>query len=290
MPAYRIRCACGAVAEGLRRSRPQALACSGCKGPLFVFPAAPLGTGKRPAPRRLPWRGPLAAAAACAGLLALALAVLWPFLMRKAPPGSEPATNPEIEARIAASRKRLAQGEFHLARAELDAAAALRPPAGAARRLARLRLQADALARLSLVPLEEIVRHARFVRDPDEWAEQWKQHRGRTLVFDDALRRGLDGTPFLANHRVVVDGEEARLALEEVAALRDLPLDDGPRVVFAVRLASCRREQGGAWVVRFAPDHGVLFTDRSALEAASSVPLGDGLNEVLRRQRRWAGR
>ena len=58
-------------------------------------------------------------------------------------------------------------------------------------------------------------------------------------------------------------------------------------LVFGVRLAACDREEGGGWVIRFAPDSGVLLTDAEAAEAASPVSLGPGLKETLARQRGW---
>ena len=212
---YRIRCTCGTVAEGPRRSRPQTVSCLGCKRPLFVFPKGALGA-KPPPPPRLSWRVPLIAAISCAALIAAAFVLLWPFLSRHA---AETTAPPNIEECLTAGEKLLGLGRFHLARAELDTAAARFKPETlepiTARRLVQLRRQADALAQLSLLSLEEIVRQARFVRDPEEWAAQWREdHLGRTLIFDDALRRDLEGRPVLVNHRIRVDEDSVLGALD----------------------------------------------------------------------------
>ena len=63
-----------------------------------------------------------------------------------------------------------------------------------------------------------------------------------------------------------------RLALEDLAVLHDLPLDDRPRLIFGARLAGCEREPGGGWVVHFERDSGVLVTDHDAVVAALTQP------------------
>ncbi|MGL4555001.1 MAG: hypothetical protein ACRC33_27860, partial [Gemmataceae bacterium] len=202
---------------------------------------------------------------------------------------ARPAAGPALEAlrgRVEAARVHLARGRFRLAASALDCLPA-GLPADEARAAGQLRRQAGALARLSPVPLEDIVRQARFVPDRDEWAAAWADHRGRGVLFDAALRRDAEGRVAFARYALIVDGEEARVALEDVRALRELPLDDDVRVIFGVRLAACEREEGGGWVVRLDADGGVLFTDRAALEAASPVDLGPDLPDVLARQEGW---
>ncbi len=287
---YRARCACGATAEGPRPRKSGPVPCPGCGRKLFAF-AAP--TERPRAGRSLwrAWRGPLLAAAISLGLIVSAIAYILPRLARNPAPPTTPLE--AIEAKLARGEQLLGQGKFHLSRSELDEAIRLRAAAagllGAARgnHLNQLHRQADLLARLSPLPLEEIVRQARFERDPDEWAARWQAFKGRSILFDDAVRLDREGRPVLAGLPIIADGEEARLALEGIEVLREMPLESGPRVVFGARLESCKREEGGGWVIRFEAGSGVLMTEAAALEAACAVPLDDGVKEVLERQRKW---
>src|SRR5262249_36581119 len=113
-----------------------------------------------------------------------------------------------------------------------------------------------------------------------------EDYRGRGVIFDDMVRRDDEGRAVLVNHVVQLNDERVRLALEDLAALQDLPLDDEPRLIFGARLRSCTREQGGEWVVRFEPNSGVLFTEAEAVEACFPVPA-DELRKVTRRQQKW---
>jgi hypothetical protein len=80
---------------------------------------------------------------------------------------------------------------------------------------------------------------------------------------------------------------EARVALEDLTLLRQLPLDPPRRWLFGVRLANCQREEGGVWVFRFEPESAVLLTDEAAAAACCPGPVDDELHEVLRRQDEW---
>lgn len=294
---FRARCGCGAVAEGERRARPQAVACSGCGRRLFVFGAG--ASGDRPA--RPPamwkaWRYPLLAAALCVAVLCAAAGLLLPYLSRQ--PAREPSSPPtaeEAQARAQSGRKLMGEGKFHLALADLNAALRARRQAPGAmsaarwRELSQLRRQASLLSRLSPVLLEDIIRQARFVGgNPDEWAAHWElNYAGRSVLFDAPVRRDELGRPAFTARMVVVDGEEVRVALEGLVALQDLPLDGSPRLIFGARLERCRREEGGRWAIHLEPDSGALITDLPALEAACAVKLDDGAKEAVRRQARW---
>jgi len=129
---------------------------------------------------------------------------------------------------------------------------------------------------------------SRLARSPDEWALQFEEeYRGRSLVFDDAVRRDDRGRPALTDPVAPLEAEAARAALEDLVLLHDLPLDDGPRLVFGARLAGCEREAGGGWVIRFERDSGVLLTDLDAVVAAMTRPPDEGLRRVLARQQKW---
>lgn len=282
---YRVLCRCGTLAEGVRQAKPQIVSCRQCRARLFIYPT---GHPEPPAPPRppLPWRGPVMAAGITLLLLALALLIGWPWLMR-----------PRVTVSLEDQRRHIEEARTHLTRGRFRLASTLLAehpleslPADEARSAQQLRRQADLLAQLSLVSLTEIVQQARFVRDPREWAAQWADHRDRAILFDDVLRRDPHGRPVFARLVLMADDELLRVALEDLRLLQELPLEE-TRVIFGARLAACERETGGHWVIRLAPDSGVLLTEREALEAASAVDLGPDLPEVLARQTGWlAGR
>jgi hypothetical protein len=280
---FRVRCRCGAAAEGPRLPRAQVVACPACRARLFVFPTGPR-PADRTAPKRRAWRGPLLAAALCLLVLGAGLVILLPWLAR--PTAPEGPALEALRSAVEKARAHLGRGRFHLAKADLAQLPLAAFPADEARAIIQLRRQANLLAALSLVPVADIVRQARFVTDRREWAAQWTDHRGRAVLFDAALRRDVDGRPVFVNHVVMVDEEPVRVAMEDDRLLRDLPLDREVRVIFGVRLAACEREEAG-WVIRLEPDGGVLFTDRPAAEAAFLTDLGPDLPEVLARQEAW---
>jgi hypothetical protein len=144
------------------------------------------------------------------------------------------------------------------------------------------------LGRLSTRSLEEILRQASLARDEAEWqAEFQRDYHGKTVVFDDVVGRDDASRPFLTAHQVFAGDEKARLALEDLTLLHDLPLEPSQRLLFGARLLRCGREKGGTWVVRFEPDSAVLLTDAGAAAACCPALIGDDVKEVLQRQQRW---
>jgi hypothetical protein len=193
---------------------------------------------------------------------------------------------------MTAGREALAAGNFRRARTLLEQAVRLRQreadglsPAEQ-RRLAQLYRQADLLANLLHLSLEEVLQQGLRLRDEDEWQAQFADHRGRSVLFDDVVRRDDAGRPVLSGYVVEAGGVQARVALEDLEVLRHLPLDPPRRLLFGARLSGCAREEGGAWVVRFQPDSGVLLTDPGAA-ACCPAPLDPALREVLRWQEEW---
>lgn len=300
--AYQILCPCGRILRGERQIRHQVLPCPACGRAVFVLPRSPFEEIAPPAPARLPtspvwrsWQGPFVAAVLCLVLLLVGFSVALPYVIRRPPVADEsPRSDPDVvHGRMEAGRLALGTGKFHVARKHLEAALAegerqphLLEPARH-RRLKQLHRQADLLARLLARPLEDVVRHARLVRDPDEWNGQFASYRGRTIFLDDVVRRDSEGRPVLASHVLEVEDRAIRVALEDLVILRDLPLEDGQRMLFGARLAGCNREEGGQWVIRLDPDSGVLLTDPGAVEACWPGPLDQPTRAVLERQQNW---
>jgi hypothetical protein len=280
------------LVRGQRQSRHQLVPCPDCGRKLFVLPRSPW---KSPPPARVwqTWAGPVVAGLLAAGLLTAGFLASWPWVSRLlARPERITAEGIALRDRIEAGQRALAEGRFRLAQKELNAAVAERDRHPQVlspeehRQLNQLQRQADLLARLSSHSLEEILQQASFVRDPEEWQARFEDYKGRTIIFDDLVGIDRSGRPALRRYQVHIKGEVARLALEEVALLHDLPLQHPCRLLFGVRLAWCGRGEGGGWVVRFEPDSGVLLTDLAAAQACSPVPLED-LEGLLERQRKW---
>jgi hypothetical protein len=296
--SYEVACDCGETIRGERQLRHQVLTCPSCGERVFVLPLSPLGTlDAAPAGGTSPWRwwgAPLLAAAGCVGLLLVGFFALRPLLRRDSNgTAAPPARGGDLPGQIDLGRRALGQGKFRLAHKLLREAREMRGgrpealPAAESRRLVQLYRQADLLARLSIVPLEDIVRRGQLVRDPDEWALEMEDHRGRTFLFDDVIRLDAERRPQLGTYIVEAGDERVRLALEDLLILRDLPLEDEPRLIFGASLAGCEREEGGGWVIHFEPSSGVLMTDLEALVACMTQPPDKEVEQVLARQQRW---
>jgi hypothetical protein len=300
---FAVACECGGTVSGLRQARPQTLRCPLCARPLFVLPRSrwPLPAGERPpdtpAPppptnkRPRPWRMPLLAGAVTLALVVAAFLVLLPLLVRptqEQEPRDRQAAE-QVRKLQASARRALREGKYHQAFKDADAAKELSDrdpdalPRDERRDVAQLWRQSDLLARLLDVPLQEIVKQASLAPE-DDWEPRFRElYRGRAVLFDDRLRYDGVGRPALNTYEVRLGDERVRLAVDDLKVLSHLPLDPPPRVLFGARLAKVGREQG-AWVVRFDPDSGVLFTDP---DAALCVPADDELRAVLERQAEW---
>src|SRR5262249_10267451 len=149
--------------------------------------------------------------------------------LRPDPRAAQPV--PEaLLATMASARHALEAGRFHGALRQLNEAIDLRErwpgllTAEQHRQLTQLQRQADLLSRLSPLSLQEVLTRAAQVRDQAEWAEQFKDHRGKTVIFDDGVSRDAEGRPVLATYEVTVGEtagrrETARLALEDLSLL-----------------------------------------------------------------------
>ncbi len=295
---YEVVCGCGRSVRGERERRHQVVPCPGCGRALFVLPRSPWPAEDAPAVagRASSWRWPIVAGRASAAAIVAGFLIALPYLARGRGESGARQTEPTLTggailAREAEGKKALGEGNFDLALRELDAAVGLRDQQPNLlspeqhRRLNQLQREADLLDRLSPVLLEDVCRQAAAARDADNWKGRFdKSYRGKTILFDAEV--GLQaGRPAFLFYTVEVGKDEtARVALEDLALLRDLPLVPPQRLLFGARLASCSREARGAWVIRFQPDSTVLLTDEGAATICCPAP---GLAEVLARQRRW---
>lgn len=288
---YELSCVCGRPLRGQRRSSRQTVSCPSCGRKRLIFPSSPWQT---------PVQSERAGQAARFNLKRLLLiiviggavgmtSIFWlirPYLRRSGSVG-------DSRVLLAEGERQLHEGNIFLALKVLNAAReqTSRQANTLSReehhRLEQLYRQTDLLTRLLDQPLEEIVRQARQHRSDEEWRAKFEHYRGRTVVFDDILRRDPQGRPLLGSYVVRVGDSDARVALEDLTLLRSLPLDPPRRWLFGARLADCRREAGGRWVFRFEPDSAVLFSDEIAAALCCPVPLDAELLAVLKRQDEW---
>jgi DNA-directed RNA polymerase subunit RPC12/RpoP len=293
---------------GERPARYREVRCPGCGQKVFILPRSPFDLASAahlPLPARrsvrrsraIVWRlTALGILGSLAGMTTLFF-VLRPHLTRQRSATVAESFSPgrEVRKRLTVGRRALEEGHFRVAHRELSAALQQADMDGdlaaeERQQLARLHRQSDLLAHLLQVSLQEIVQHGTRVRDEQEWEAQFGDYRGRAVLFDDMVR--WDGRqPELRFYEVRVEGKKVRLALEDLALMRQLRdrgrLDLPQRLLFGARLADCGREEGGGWVIRFEPDSGVLLTDEEAAAGCCPAPLGDDLREVLARQKEW---
>lgn len=293
--SYDVPCRCGRLLHGQRQPTGQLVPCPHCGRKHFVFPSSawlPPRAASAPEPvRRLNFRRFLIVLIV-GGALAMGLIFLFvrPFLHR-ATTTTDGSMESDRRALLEAGERQLREGNVHLALKELNAALVPLDRKGETlsrdeqQRWEQLRRETDLLAHLLDLPLEDILHHAMQHRNEEEWRAKFEEYRGRTVVFDDVLRRDARGWPTLGVYVVRVGEVEMRIALEDLTLLRQLALDPPCRCLFGARLASCRREQAGLWVLRFEPDSAVLFTDEIAASVCCPLPLDEELLAVLKRQK-----
>jgi hypothetical protein len=227
---------------------------------------------------------------------ALAMVIIFLLLrpyLRRPTAGEVSSPRAESQALIAEGERQLREGNVFLAHQALRAGVDQygRHPQTLSRdkghRLEQLWRQTDLLSRLLDQPLEEILDQATHHRSEEEWNAKFQQYRGRALIFDDVLRRDAQGRPILGSYLVRAGDVEARIALEDLTLMRQLPLEPPRRWLFGARLADCRREHGGTWVFRFELDSAVLLSDQIVAAVCCPHPLDEELLGVLKRQEEW---
>jgi len=187
------------------------------------------------------------------------------------------------------AQKLLAQGQFHLAASEAETALALGAAASdlsAATRRALVQVQREAklLADLSATSLEEILQSGPGPTDPEWLADFRQRYRGRAIVLDVQAVRTPDGR-YRHTGRLLLDGKQARLALEGLSVLQTIPLQSPRRLLFGARLQDVQVEGNAAWVVRLDPASGVLLTDPDAARLCCPAVADADSARILRQQR-----
>jgi hypothetical protein len=300
---YDVNCACGRLVSGQRLRAHQVVACPSCGRTHFVFPLGPwaegVGAHGKGGAFRSVGRLPLVLVIVGLVLALAALPLVWSSLKRPATPDDRATTPERIREAMQAARQALADGKYQLALRTLDAALADRdrqPEALAPvqhRHLNQLHRQADLLARLSILSLEEIARRASRVRDPAERRAEFDfHHRGKSVVFDSFIGADPRGRPVLRGYKVRIEDEPVRIALEELNLFQGRLLEPPRRFLFGGRLAECELEEGGTWVIRFEPGSGVLLTDAGAVKALLPGPWAQEqerkeFEELLQGQQAW---
>jgi hypothetical protein len=259
---------------------------------VFVLPRSPFDTSRIGSAfkKRSPWRLPFLAAAGTLVVMVAALAGLLPLLSRK------PQQPPDIRRHLRAAEEAVAAGRLHRAAeefAEAQKAAQSRPDvlsSAELRALARRYREVGLLADLLSESLEEILERAAHMPE-DEWIAQFnKRYRGpgqaNAVVFDAEVRL-IGAGQYRLDWELKAGEEPARLEIDDLKLLHDLPLQEPRRLLFGARLAGIRREQNGVWVVRFEPTSGVLLTDPRAVAARYPGPVDEKLKDLLDQQRKW---
>jgi hypothetical protein len=295
---FRVACVCGHIVAGLRRQRYQVVPCPSCGNKVFILGYSPIPSSRsRPtpsAPVRHWWLAPTVAGVVTLALVVAVFLVLFSWLNPSAAPQRANTEREALPHALAAGRRALVEEKYQIAVREFDRARKLRDehpealsPAESAD-LDRLYRESALLADLLSESLGEILQRAAGMRE-DEWKAQFlARYQNRAVIFDDRVQRDPAGVPHLTTYEVRAPGEPAVVSLEQLTVLKGLPLDRPQRLLFGARLRSVAREGAGLWVIRFAPESGVLLTDEIAAQNCFPQPLDEELKSVLKRQAEWS--
>jgi hypothetical protein len=293
---FAVKCSAGHLVQGQRQRRHQVVRCTECGVDVFVLPRSPFPSLDDSRARRnvipvSPWRRPFVAAGFTLLLVAGATVALLIVLNRKTGvAGDLEAHRSAAEEALQAGRLRRAAEEFARAReVALHWPDALAP--AELRSLTQQFRETNLLADLLSESLDEILLRAARSHE-DEWSAQFtKRYHGpgqaNAVVFDAKVRRIGEGR-YDIDWELMAGNEPARLVIDELRILHELPLQEPRRLVFGARLGSIQREQNGVWTVRFEPASGVLLTDPRAVAACWPHPVDEELRTLLDQQRKWA--
>jgi hypothetical protein len=223
--------------------------------------------------------------------------VLVLFLMRSPPPSAlnadadKRARKPEVaRPHLERAQQLLAQGQFHQARFEADAALTIASSASdltPAERQTLIQVQKEAslLADLSAESIAEIMQPP-GPGDPEWQAVFQRRYLRKAVVFDCEIVRTPEGR-YRHTFRPLAGGEEVRLELDGLKVLDGLPLEASRRVILGARLQEVQGEPPGGWVVRLDPGSGVLLTDPDGARLCCHALAEPEARQVLYQQRVW---
>jgi hypothetical protein len=294
---FGVKCSEGHLVTGLRQRRHQVLRCPDCGANVFVLPKSPFASIQHAssldstAIRRSLWSRPLWAGSATLVLVTVAIAALLIILHQKG------EATPDLRAHRLAADEAIRSGRLHHAAEELAIAQALALKQPGTLSPAELRSLTQQYREISLLAdllsesLDEILLRASRLPE-DEWKAQFqKRYLGpglaNAVVFDAEVRQ-IGADQYRIDWELTAGNEPARLEIDGLQMLKELPLHEPRRLLFGARLGSIRREQNGVWVVRFEPTSGVLLTDAVAVSARYPGPIDAELSKLLDRQRKWA--
>ena len=202
--------------------------------------------------------------------------------------GSAVKETRSAQDRLVLAEKYLGEGSFRLAADELAPSPAETLTARQVRRWQQLHREAALLAELSAEPIEDILRHAAGVSDPEWQADFPRRYQGKALLFDIQIQRLPTGRVQAVYE--LPGPDPIRLEWGELDVVRALDLDQPRRLILGVRLARVGLEPPGpVWVVHFQPQSGVLLTDPKAA-ALCCPPLAEpGARAILKKQGQGVG-
>jgi hypothetical protein len=278
--SFAVSCRCGKVLRGQRGTAHQVLRCAGCGRNVFILPTGSFQPPGAPAqPRPIPSALWLLLPILVCGLLAMVVVYGLARGFRPAEPHANPdqqANTPrgQLLALIDRARDEMEQDSLHLGRQHLDEAIRQRDAdptlltEAEHRRLNQLQRQAALLTDLVPVPVTTLIEQAENARTPAAWQARFRaEYQGRGILLDDVLRADRGGR--VSGRRLSdlrIGAIAARVALEDLTLLQQLPLQTPQRWVIGARLRGIDREGGPGWVIRLEPDSGVLFTERVPVE------------------------
>jgi hypothetical protein len=289
--AFAVACRCGKMLRGRRAAVHQVLRCPGCGRNVFVLPTSafqPPATEVPPGPRQPPSALWLLVPILVCGLLAMILvyALFRNFRPNEpVPPTQVESPRSKLLAQIDEARKQMElAGGLHLARELLEKAVQQRDADPALlteaehRRLNQLQRQAALLTDLVPVSLLTLIDQAENAPNAAAWQARCRAYQGKGLLLDDQLRN--DRAPGRIQSRRLGDLHTpqmaaGRVALEDLTLLHQLPLQMPQRWIFGARLKGVDREGGPGWVIRLEPDSGVLFSERTPVEAELPALIND---------------
>jgi hypothetical protein len=264
-----------------------------CGAKRFVFPWSPLpevvvsfelpGTKSSKRLARSVW------VMAFVALFAIAAIGVWVLIRNGRPAALEQSLSEteRLEKHLGDGRAAVAEGAWHRAAHELEAAIQLAQhmPTADRKRLVQEQREAAILADLLSESPAEIARQSLGLPER-EWREVFRERfAGRSLILDDTIHCDASGH-FQQGLIIRLHHVEMKYDLASVKLLRHLPLNRPQRVIAGFRLAGIRKD-AAAWSILLDPDGGVLMTDEAMLSRLS-VPVDNALREILNRQQSWS--